>query len=625
MWLLDTKDNNTPRLKSVRESDLEPDPNTGSARVQYAIFSHTWAANEDEEVGFDTLTSGNFSRTLSGWRKIQHCRQQAAHDGFDYVWIDTCCIDKRSSAELQEAINSMFHWYARSSICYVFLTDVSIDDLDHVELATHANCRHLKTRDPGVMRIDNAFSKSHWFKRGWTLQELLAPRCVHFYDKSWRFIGDKTSLQCWISRASGIDGDIIRGDYTLQQCSIAMRMSWAAKRRTTRVEDRAYSLLGLFDVAMPMLYGEGKKAFMRLQEEIIKTSDDQSIFVWESEQTNHIGMLAPDLDTFEGKGTSHFHDFFPPRGFSLSNRGLLIKMPLIQWSLDTCIAVLNCGTITGGKGQPQGIYLRRLGNGNQYGRVHYKDRHTLRVDGHMPESRSVYVRQRPLNKAEMYYLDERAYEFEIDEALLVRSDPGAPPSNIAFGEWQNENITQPPGARPFPVAVIDISHAGLKAKWLSLGFNQEFQPAIVFADTFTGALGNDHTADSDLKDLQEHFSNVDLVDDLLLGKPVIRSQSHQGLLKTLEFPECLRSGYNSEWGMVRPSKSVHGTLWACKAHLDTNLLQFVLMDAKMEGQRSPLVTLKPWSATANRALWNISIAEPAAEDRWPVSTNEGDR
>ncbi|KAF2208075.1 hypothetical protein CERZMDRAFT_21249, partial [Cercospora zeae-maydis SCOH1-5] len=273
----------------------------------YAIFSHTWARDGEDEIGFDDLRSGNFLKSSTGWHKIQHCRRQAARDGLQYAWIDTCCIEKRSSAELQEAINSMYHWYSRSNVCYVFLTDA---------------------RESGVSRIDNAFTRCLWFSRGWTLQELLALKYVYFYDKDWQLLGDKRSLQCWISRAAGIDGDVLRGDYSLQQCSVAMRMSWAARRHTTRVEDRAYSLLGLFDVNMPMLYGEGSKAFMRLQEEIIKTNNDQSIFVWESDQSNHIGMLAPNLEAFEGKGDHFYHTFFPPQGFSLSNSGLLIKMPL---------------------------------------------------------------------------------------------------------------------------------------------------------------------------------------------------------------------------------------------------------------------------------------------------------
>ncbi|GIZ45899.1 hypothetical protein CKM354_000904700 [Cercospora kikuchii] len=375
----------------------------------------------------------------------------------------------------------MFRWYSRSNVCYVFLTDVSKAELDLDELATHANCRHLKARDSGVKLIDNAFARCLWFSRGWTLQELLAPKHLYFYDKDWQLLGDKKSLQCWISQASGIDGDVLCGDYSLQQCSVAMRMSWAARRRTTRVEDRAYSLLGIFDVNMPMLYGEGSKAFMRLQEEIIKTNDDQTIFVWESDQSDYVGMLAPDLDAFQGKGEHHYYTFFPSQGFSLSNRGLLIKMPLIQWSLDIYIAVLCCGIIVNGNGKPQGIYLQRLGSSEQYGRVRFQGRHSVPVEGALPALKPVYVRQRVLYPSEMHYLQERDYEFEIDPLLLSPSPQQ--PVNILLGQYrqQDRTISQPPGSKIYPITILSLDHLRLQAKWLGLGFDHDFHPVIVFA------------------------------------------------------------------------------------------------------------------------------------------------
>ncbi|KAM3413555.1 hypothetical protein BST61_g11543 [Cercospora zeina] len=401
--------------------------------------------NGEDEIGSDDLRSGNFSHPSTGWHKIQYSRRQAARDGLEYAWIDTCCIDKRSSAELQEAINSMFHWYSRTVVCYVFLTDVSKGELDMGELATHANCRHLKAREPGVSRLGNAFINCLWFSRGWTLQEHLAPKHVYFYDKDWYLLGDKKSLQCWISRAAGIDGDVLRGDYTFQHCSVAMRMSWAARRRTTRIEDRAYSILGLFDVNMPMLYGEGSKAFMRLQEEIIKTNNDQSIFVWESDQSNHIGMLAPNLDAFQGKGDHFYHTFFPPRGFSLSNSELLIKMPLIQWSLDVYIAVLCCGPIISGKVSNMDI---------------------------------------PLYPQELDYIHERDYEFGIDPLLL--SPSAHRPSNIPDGKYYPETltITLPPGSKAYPLTILSIEHLGLQLKFLGLGLDDDFHPVIVLADSY---------------------------------------------------------------------------------------------------------------------------------------------
>ena len=162
---------------------------------------------------------------------------------------DLCCIDKTSSAELSEAINSMYRWYQESGVCYAYLADVP----------------------------PNAFSKSRWFTRGWTLQELIAPSTVIFLDQKWQEIGTKSSLQRVISEITGIPTDILLGG-DLEDASIAQRMSWASKRETTRVEDAAYCLMGIFSIHMPMLYGEGERAFIRLQEEIMRVSDDHSLF-----------------------------------------------------------------------------------------------------------------------------------------------------------------------------------------------------------------------------------------------------------------------------------------------------------------------------------------------------------
>ncbi|PIA97650.1 Vegetative incompatibility protein HET-E-1 [Cercospora beticola] len=608
MWLLDTQDNDTPRLRSIREIDLEADPKTGFPRIQYAIFSHTWAPDDEQEISFDDIQSGNFSRTSTGWRKIQHCRRQAAQDGLEYAWIDTCCIDKRSSAELQEAINSMFHWYSRSNVCYVFLTDVSKAELDSEELATHENCKHLKARDRGVKLIDNAFTRSLWFSRGWTLQELLAPKHVYFYDKDWQLLGDKKSLQCWVSRAAGIDGDVLRGDYSLQQCSVAMRMSWAASRRTTRIEDRAYSLLGIFDVNMPMLYGEGSKAFMRLQEEIIKTNDDQTIFVWESDQSDYVGMLAPDLDAFQGKGEHHYYTFFPSQGFSLSNRGLLIKMPLVQWSLDIYIAVLCCGIIVNGNGKPQGIYLQRLGNSEQYGRVRFQGRHSVPVEGALPALKPVYVRQRALYPSEMHYLQERDYEFGIDPLLL--SPSSQQPVNILLGQYrqQDRTISQPPGSKIYPITILSLDHLRLQAEWLGLGFDHDFHPVIVFADSI--AFFRSDGSHLELSTQAPGDGSLDRQSSTnpLRGSDHVSNNNYQKFLSSLQHPTLLGQSYQSAVGIIEPVHS-YGTYWACKCYLDKETQQFVLLNTRASNGApvSVTVTIQSWSKKENRALWQVRL------------------
>ena len=177
--------------------------------------------------------------------------------GLEWIWIDTCCIDKRSRAELSEAINSMFKWYQRSEECYVFLPDV-YDGEGH--------------------RTWYQLDRSVWFTRGWTLQELLAPLRVEFFDARFRSIGSRWDIRKSIEEITGIDEDFLKFPDHLPRASVAERMKWASHRQTTRAEDAAYSLLGIFDVNMPLLYGEGKKAFKRLQAEIIRKSADESIF-----------------------------------------------------------------------------------------------------------------------------------------------------------------------------------------------------------------------------------------------------------------------------------------------------------------------------------------------------------
>jgi len=261
MWLLSC------RTKALVEFDNE------DTKPPYAILSHTWVKNE--EITYQDIQSGN-PRQISGWEKVKACCKRAIEDGFDYCWVDTCCINKTSSAELSEAINSMFQWYADAEVCYAFLTDVdSMVDTDE-------------------------FESSRWFSRGWTLQELLAPRKVIFFSREWKPIGTRETLKARISRTTKIHEDALTGDVSeIRKFSVAQRMSWASPRTTTRSEDVAYCVLGLFNVNMPLLYGEGKKAFIRLQEEIMKDSDDQSIFSWQRPAGSDLcGMLAPAPSNF---------------------------------------------------------------------------------------------------------------------------------------------------------------------------------------------------------------------------------------------------------------------------------------------------------------------------------------
>jgi hypothetical protein len=222
----------------------------------YAILSHTWG---DEEVTFQDINEGT-GRDKAGYAKLRFSSDQAARDGLKYFWVDTCCINKSSSAELSEAINSMFRWYQGAAMCYVYLSDVSMK-------------KRKRGDEDSPPTWEQLFRGSRWFTRGWTLQELLAPSIVEFFSREGTRLGSKVSLKDTISSITRIPVDVL-GGHDLKRFSVAQRMSWAASRQTTRVEDQAYSLMGIFDVNMPLLYGEGEKAFLRLQEEIIKNSND---------------------------------------------------------------------------------------------------------------------------------------------------------------------------------------------------------------------------------------------------------------------------------------------------------------------------------------------------------------
>lgn len=199
-----------------------------------------------------------------GWDKITKACAHAASQGSKYIWIDTCCIDKSDISELSEAINSMFRWYQSATKCYAYLADVADVSLP-------------KDGEPG--EDASIFRASRWFTRGWTLQELLAPNVLEFLDCEWNVIGSRDDWAIEIEKATGIQRQHLT---EFRYCCLATKLSWAANRQTTRIEDQSYSLLGLLGVHMPLIYGEGEKAFIRLQHELIRTYNDESIFVWNS-------------------------------------------------------------------------------------------------------------------------------------------------------------------------------------------------------------------------------------------------------------------------------------------------------------------------------------------------------
>ncbi|KAJ4152384.1 hypothetical protein NW754_004178 [Fusarium falciforme] len=340
----------------------------------YAILSHTWT--DDEVIYTDVIA--NTAKQKSSYHKIEYTCRQALTDGYEYAWADNCCIDKRSSAELSEAINSMFEWYSKAKRCYAYLTDCPGD----VDTTT----------------LDSEFTSSRWFTRGWTLQELVAPKDLIFYGENWVRIGEKRALSQTLSSITGIDEDILINIRPIQSASVAKRMSWAASRETTRPEDVAYSLMGLFNVNMPMLYGEGDRAFLRLQEEIMKQSDDQSIFAWTDRDASpdaHHGLLAKSPTNFRfSNSVVPYEDWEPRTPYSMSNRGLRIDLHLTRQDGNLFVAAIDCPSPKDYENNSfLALYLRKVSEGDeQYARVRVGQFAQVNERGNL---RSIYALIRP--------------------------------------------------------------------------------------------------------------------------------------------------------------------------------------------------------------------------------------
>ncbi|KAI1869377.1 hypothetical protein JX265_006467 [Neoarthrinium moseri] len=328
MYLIDVQD-----LEHLTIRHFEGDP------PPYAILSHKWGKEEvTYHESHKLVGSQNAAALKKSFEKIKKCCKQTAADGLRYVWVDTCCIDKRSSAELSEAINSMFNYYRDAVICYAFLEDVISSE---------------KPTSP-----ESQFGKSTWFARGWTLQELLAPSIVVFFNSTWENIGTREELRPVISAVTHISPSFFT-DGDMEKFSVAQKMSWASRRQCTRVEDEAYCLLGIFGVNMPLLYGEGIRAFIRLQEEVMKVSDDQSLFAWAPPKPQSLseydfsntdstklngGLLAPSAAHFQASGniiraSSSRSSLEPP--WAMTNKGLRISLPLVDANSVPSVQTLN--------------------------------------------------------------------------------------------------------------------------------------------------------------------------------------------------------------------------------------------------------------------------------------------
>ncbi|KAH0837771.1 heterokaryon incompatibility protein-domain-containing protein [Lanmaoa asiatica] len=287
--------------------------------LKYAIFSHRWGEEEPEFRDMSSNVHGRRPTPKSlGYEKLQHFCEKAKEYGCEYVWSDTCCINKESSSELEEAIRSMYRWYRDAFVCIVYLAESS------------------SVKD---------FPQEPWFTRGWTLQELLAPERLRMYGKNWRpicpkaegvrgdydfpFPNDKLSdfMLHSVSKVTHIYSANIR-DFNSRSpyLMVSTKMRWASKRKSTRIEDIAYSLLGIFDIMMPIAYGEGERAFQRLLEAIAQRSGDPSFFAWAGPCSRYSLALPPSPASYQAVIPKPYCD----HDYAIQKRGIQLKLLVIQ-------------------------------------------------------------------------------------------------------------------------------------------------------------------------------------------------------------------------------------------------------------------------------------------------------
>ncbi|EXM19626.1 Heterokaryon incompatibility [Fusarium oxysporum f. sp. vasinfectum] len=298
-------------MRLINTRTLELHEFSGENVPPYAILSHVWGA---EEVTFQDWQDRHLAASKQGFSKINNACSQSLSQNLEWLWVDTNCIDKTSSAELTEEINSMFAYYQKSEVCFAYLADVPTSSKDRELLFSQIRA-------------------SHWFTRGWTLQELIAPRHLVFYAADWSRIGKKEgSLADLIASITNIDTMYLSGKRNISRVSVSKRMSWLANRKTTKPEDIAYCMLGIFGINMTPIYGEGKRAFFRLQEKIIKTCNDHTIFCWEwtdDVPKDWASLLAPWPTVYKGSGEYEQLNSDEISVFSMTNAGLSIRLPVI--------------------------------------------------------------------------------------------------------------------------------------------------------------------------------------------------------------------------------------------------------------------------------------------------------
>lgn len=505
-------------MRLINSKSLQFEEFEGSDIPKYAILSHRW---QKEEVLFKDIEHGTASKK-NGYHKFLKLCQLAEQDGIEYAWMDTCCIDKTSSAELSEAINSMYKWYQNAQIAYAYLYDVtSIHQFhsdSHSKWGGHGGPATRGGSAPFDSKFLQDFYFSEWFTRSWTLQELIAPSVMKFYNSDWQIIGTKLSLCGALSYATSIPSKLIKNESVLDDYAIAQRMSWAAQRKATRVEDIAYSLMGIFDVNMPMLYGEGEKAFFRLQEEILKVSEDDSILLFTAK---NMGMLARCPSDFSCHLQPIDHDLrldvkpfgeFDTAGLkrgvsktpgmiSISPAGLTFRHRLFRWSYNIYLVELST---TRGRGHPYQahIFVQFDEETNRFHRIHLQEETIKWIksrdnweENAFPRSvilgdQQLISRSAPLLSKAPYFVVPKPktilnklgirtvihYETQLKSPFMVNLTSGCVISRLCFTTW-GSTITVIAGACEVQ-AVLHVTKDN-KTFCLYLGFDRCGIPHVV--------------------------------------------------------------------------------------------------------------------------------------------------
>lgn len=437
----------TLQFEEIPDSELHLKAN------QYAILSHRWGADKNEISFEDVRLSTDFSNK-KGFNKLKGFCEAAFSANCRLGWVDTCCIHKDNLSELSEAINSMYRWYQGSKICIVYLEDVPRKQL----------------------------TDSEWFIRGWTLQELISPKNVTFFDRDWNVIGTKTELITDLTHRTRIAEGILSHKIKLSACSVAQRMSWGANRKTTRVEDSAYCLMGIFDINMPLIYGEREKAFLRLQQHIIQKTKDESIFAWDFEgySRTYSGLYAPSPLAYAK--CSKIFQTQGSHGFSDNNGELSMRLKTVPYSPDIYLARLHCSdrahpnsaiTILISRTSVEGEYVRVADTNNVIERS--SGLNLWRSSQEREIRVSVEPTEQPLKIFNGFFLQSAQFSSCFDCQATILSNGQGPRADYVCPPEYNQGI-----AGLILIESKDRSDnvGGHENRLITLSFDEDFSPIL---------------------------------------------------------------------------------------------------------------------------------------------------